>query len=229
MTAIRVYGAVLRHVSAEGCYSLLNTSERQRASAMRHDLARAEFIKARGLLRFVLADHSEKRPEDFRFALTYNGKPYLADDGGLEFNVSHSGDVVFIAVSRSPVGIDIEIADTSVDHLGVAETVFSDAERAALREAPESERQDVFLWLWTRKEAYLKATGCGFSSRLEQISSVSSDGRIVDYSQPPVSPRWYAFDLPAPQDFKAALVTQSQSIDLSVMDISGDLPRFLRH
>lgn len=229
MTPVRVYQAALRHVSAEGCYSLLDDSEKKRASAMTHARAKAEFIKVRGILRLVLAEHLAKRPSGLAFAIGINGKPYLAGDDGLEFNVSHSGEVALIAVSRSPVGIDIEKADASIDHLSIAETVFSSEERVTLGKAPEAQRENVFLWLWTRKEAYLKATGSGFSSDLAQISSVSPDGRIVDHSQPPASPPWYAIDLPAPANFRAALVARTKDVDLSVTDISEDLPSFFRH
>lgn len=229
MTRICVYGAALGRVSAEGCYSLLDNSEKQRASAIAHDFARVEFIKARALLRLVLADHATKRPNDFTFATASNGKPYVADDETLEFNVSHSNGIVLIAVARSPVGIDIEAAVISIDQLSVADTVFSRTERAVLRSAPEAQRANVFLSLWTRKEAYLKATGRGFSSSLDQISSVSQDGRIVDHSQPLSRKPWYAFELPAPQRFKAALVAQSKNLELSIVNISDNLTRLFQH
>lgn len=221
MPTIRIYRADLRHVPAEAAYLLLDRGERKRASAIGHDSSRQEFVRTRALLRMALARSAGGKPEEFDFAAGDNGKPYLRGEPALQFNVSHSGGRALIAVATCPVGIDIERTDERIDHLGLAATVFSAAERKLLLEVPRTGRNEVFFSLWTRKEAYLKATGLGVSGHLKLISSMSPEGIIEDRSQPAVaSSSWRVFDLPAPKYFKAALVAPSQNPDILIEDIS---------
>lgn len=225
MPTIRVYGAELRRVPAEAACLLLDRSERKRASAIRHEPTRQEFVKTRALLRLVLARCANGDPGGFMFAVGNNGKPYLHGCPALHFNVSHAGGRALIAVATCPVGIDIERTDEFVDHFSMAATVFSIAERKLLLWAPRTERSDVFFSLWTRKEAYLKATGIGVSCNLALISSASPDGIIEDRSRPAGTSPWHVFDLPAPETFKAALVAPSQNPDILIEDISGIMQR----
>ena len=47
------------------------------------------------------------------------GKPYLAAHPGIEFNISHSGLYVVVAVSDVPVGIDVEeVQDRDLHSIG---------------------------------------------------------------------------------------------------------------
>ena len=95
------------------------------------------------------------------------------------------------------------------------------AEIAMLRNAPERKALDVFFSLWTRKEAYLKATGCGFSSDLHAISVVRPHGAIEDRSTPLIRRSWLAVDLPSSKGFKAALVTASRDPKIAFVAETG--------
>lgn len=223
MIPVHIFGADLRFVPEEAAYRTLDRSEKLRASAISHQFARQEFVKTRALLRLALARCANRPPLDFTFATGETGKPYLRGDGSLHFNVSHSAGQALIAIASCEVGIDIERIDNCIDHLGVGATVFSRAERKLLANASKAERSDVFFSLWTRKEAYLKATGCGFSSNLPLISTACPFGKIEDRSSPHSSSAWYAFDLPTPENFRAALVAPARSIEISTMDISDFL------
>lgn len=223
MTQIRVYGANLCRLSAEACYPILDSSEAQRAASISHLLAREEFVKTRALLRNVLGACTNTDPRNFTFATGMNGKPRIVGDDSLHFNVSHAAGRALIAIAPSAVGIDIERADKSIDHLAVAAEIFSPAEYAAVENAPQPNRSEVFFTIWTRKEAYLKATGCGFSANLERISSIAPDREIEDASILHGADHWFAYDLPAPAFFRAALVASSNSLEITVSDVSGIL------
>jgi len=222
MIPIRIYGADLRRVPAGACSLLLHADEIRRAEAIRNPSARDEFVKTRALLRLALADNATGlKAKDFVFSTGENGKPYLCGDAVPDFNVSHSGDMALIAVAPLPVGIDIELQNAGIDYLGVARAVFSPSERQTLQNLAPAELCQRFFSLWTRKEAYLKATGCGFAAHLDQISTVDRDRPIQDHSRPSCSENWYAFDLPVPETYKGALVTKTDNIDISIQDISG--------
>ncbi len=81
------------------------------------------------------------------------GKPYLADNRTF-FNLSHSGDWVFCAVSDTEVGIDAQAVHAYNDK--IAKRSFT-AEEYAWVMGDDTR----FTQVWTRKEAHLKFTGFG--------------------------------------------------------------------
>ena len=140
---------------------------------------------------------------------------------GVHFNVSHSDGTALVAIASAEIGVDIERIDGSVDYAGVAQSVFSRSEIEMLRNASDARRGEVFFSIWTRKEAYLKATGAGFSSDLPKISTASSHGVIEDLGcTTGRRPHWHAFDLPAPANFKAALVTTAKDCTIDFVDVA---------
>ena len=68
------------------------------------------------------------------------------------------------------LGVDIEKMRSEVDTVALAERFFSLRERAGLRALPDDLRVQGFFACWTRKEAFLKATGDGFSFPLADFS-----------------------------------------------------------
>ena len=105
----------------------------------------------------ILADvlkrdyHMEEMPEILRDEM---GKPYFAE-GTLQFNVSHSEEYLAIAISKQPVGIDIQGPKNIRD--GMFKKVVQPAEAELIGE----ERERDFLRLWTLKESFVKAEGKG--------------------------------------------------------------------
>ena len=105
-----------------------------------------------------------------------HGKPGFADADAPRFNLSHcglcrgeqcsllqkrSGIVVACAISRHPVGVDVQ----ELRRYGPKfRRILSESERAWIEEADSDRR---FTALWTRKEAYGKALGCGIGYEME--------------------------------------------------------------
>src|SRR5687768_8525696 len=87
----------------------LDASEREKAFKLGASLLRAQFIQSRAHLRGLIADKLGVNPEEVRFAKSVHGKPHISDEHDLKFNLSHSGEICVIAISRSQViGIDIQ-------------------------------------------------------------------------------------------------------------------------
>jgi 4'-phosphopantetheinyl transferase len=229
MTLIRTYRADLGELSASACFGLLHAAERQRALAMAHRHTMHEFVKTRALVRLLLSKHAGLPASDLEIATGACGKPYLSNVTGLHFNVSHSHGLALVAVASAPVGVDIERIDASVDIFGVARSVFSNSEIARLRATPGQRQGDVFFSMWTRKEAYLKATGLGFSSALPDITVPSTASKISDHTDSAEAPAWHAFDLPAPENFKAALVVAQKAPTIEVISDADITPLLARH
>lgn len=101
------------------------------------------------------------------------GKPYLMGQPGVEFNLSHTPGAVVVAVSDSPVGVDVERHRT-ID-TEIAADICSPAERRLLEKAC-TVPTDVFFEIWTKKEALLKCLGVGVVEDLTRIDTcVPSD------------------------------------------------------
>lgn len=79
-----------------------------------------------------------------------------------ELSVSHSGDVVLVAVHRgAPIGVDVERVDPDLDTASLSGFVLSPEEAEVVGSVPAADRTRAFTTYWTRKEAVLKATGDG--------------------------------------------------------------------
>ena len=106
-------------------------------------------------------------------------KPYVADNS-LFFSVSHSGDIVAIAIDSVEVGMDVEKLPEP-DRLKIADRFYHVNERAYVNDADDECR--AFCRIWTRKEAYLKCTGEGISTDLTAFDTTSLplSGRIITH------------------------------------------------
>jgi len=115
-------------------------------------------------LRHVLGKLTGRPPQSLQFETTAEGKPYLAGNDGIAFNLSRSRSHSLIALSLSgEIGCDIEDRfrdDDDVDELGAV--VLHPVERQEMIRLPAADRQDAFKRYWVRKEAVLKAAGSGF-------------------------------------------------------------------
>lgn len=148
--------------------SVLSPDERARADRFRAVGDRARFVAARGALRRILARYTGERPEDLIFSYGRWGKPRLepaARANPIEFNVSHSGQIVLIAfaVGRR-LGVDVEeILPMAENDERLSRSWLSELELSEMSTMDAPARTQAFYSLWTRREAYLKARGEGLS------------------------------------------------------------------
>jgi 4'-phosphopantetheinyl transferase len=148
-------------------HSVLSEDELRRSTSFVNKRDRRRYIVARSVLRVVLAKLTGRSPTALSFAYSSQGRPSLAEPSGLEidFNLSHSGDLTLLAVSRRRVGVDIESLQRSVpDYMGIANRYFSMDELNGLIRQSQMERWRTFLIMWTRKEAVLKGIGTGVAA-----------------------------------------------------------------
>lgn len=102
------------------------------------------------------------------------GKPYCPDAPKLCFNLSHAGDYAAAVFDTTAAGIDVEHDRRAKP--AVAERFFTEAEYVYLQSADtvhETEKQLKFMWLWTRKESYIKAVGEGIHLPLHTFCVLS--------------------------------------------------------
>jgi 4'-phosphopantetheinyl transferase len=149
---------------------LLSPDERLRVARFAAPAPRERFVAARGQLRELLSSYVGLSPTALRFDYSAEGKPSLAvaaAPAGIHFNLSHSDDVVVYAISRvDRVGIDVERVRQFPGMHRIAERFLSTAERQEIATMAPGAFLLAFHCGWTRKEAYLKALGCGLLAPL---------------------------------------------------------------
>jgi len=158
-------------VCSDPLENLLDEQELQRAKRLRSaDKARA-FVVARARLRQILSAYLNTDPQALRFSCGPAGKPALVGlVDSLSFNLAHSGNWgVCAVVGRGEVGVDVETINPALNYAKLARRFFSETENQLLRACPEPRRLRCFYRIWTRKEAWLKGKGGGFSDPDQDI------------------------------------------------------------
>jgi 4'-phosphopantetheinyl transferase len=123
-------------------------------------------------LRRVLGRYLGLPAAEIRLASDEHGKPRLEDpEGGLRFNLSHSGPLALVAVSRDrEVGVDVEQLEPGRDFVALAERTLEPGEAESVRATTGDDRTRIFYELWTRHEARLKCLGVGLAGAAPQPS-----------------------------------------------------------
>jgi 4'-phosphopantetheinyl transferase len=159
----------------------LSEDERHRAERYRFVGDKRRFIVARGLLRRILRCYLDIPAAQIRFRYGVKGKPALALPGcRLQFNLSHSREVVLIAVTLCrEIGVDLELVRSLAAMDQIAERFFSAREKQMLKVLEPLERQEAFFRFWACKEAYVKACGKGLALALDQFDvAIEPDGEV---------------------------------------------------
>jgi 4'-phosphopantetheinyl transferase len=190
--------------------SLLSSDEAARAARFRFEHLQHSFILARGALRILLGRYLNTSPADLAFSYAAKGKPALAGSANLQFNASHSGDLALFAFTLDcDLGVDIEAVRSMPDMEDVAGRFFCAEEIAELMALSPGQRDQAFFLCWTRKEAYIKATGEGLSVPLDAFRVTLRPGdpaRMVHLECDPIAAQaWTLHDLALDPHYAAAL------------------------
>jgi phosphopantetheinyl transferase len=150
--------------------TLLSADEKVRAARFIFEADRVRWTRARSSLRTILSECSGIPAGEIRFVTGEHGKPALAGETGIEFNLSHSGSWAMVAVTRRvPVGIDIERIREKVN-------IASLLEKLGVRDLPSG--VENLFHVWTRREAMTKALGGAL------LTAPAGDFRIRDLDAP---------------------------------------------
>jgi 4'-phosphopantetheinyl transferase len=206
----------------------LSADERARGERFVFERDRRRFWRGRAALRGILASYLRCDPGEIAFAYGDSGKPRLggADSAvDLQFNASGSADLAVSAVTcgRS-VGVDIEQVRPDCDQDLVRHS-FSGVERAEFAQIPTDQEAVAFFRTWTRKEAYLKATGCGLSRPLASFSVSVTPGdppRLIrDESDPAAHQGWSFADVDPAQGWVGTLIVSGAARPIRKIEWTG--------
>jgi 4'-phosphopantetheinyl transferase len=212
---VHVWIALLDELDGAALRAPLSADERARGGRFHFERDRRRFVSARGLLRTLLGRYLEVDPATLGFGYGSRGKPFLAGCDELRFNVSHSAGLALLAFARGcELGVDIEQERPLPESEEIALRYFSAWEGAELRRLREDERGAAFFRCWTRKEAFIKATGDGLSRPLDAFDVSLAPGepaRLLRVLGEPEAPRrFWLEDLRPASGFAGALAVEGE-------------------
>lgn len=191
---------------------ILSPDECARADRFHFEADRRRAVTGRAYLRLLLGQILDMPANELQFEYDEFGKPNLlpGQRRALQFNVSHSGELVLIAVATGrAVGVDVEQIRTDLDPNSIAAQFFSASECEILASLPRPARYRAFFACWTRKEAYLKAKGVGLSLPLNQFDvSFLPDEEprlLATRPDPAEAQNWRLWALDLASDYAGAL------------------------
>ena len=208
----------------DACYQndwrVLDAAEQERAEKIKNGLLRKRYVAVHGRLRNVLAQVLNEPPEKINIKKAEHGKPYLPDRPELVFNLSHSAAAMVIAVGRNcQLGVDMEYCKPRASLVALVDKCFSKEEAKYWNALPEAQKTVEFYRFWTRKEAFVKATGRGIALGLNQC--VINPENPVEFLRVPAdygpAERWHVLDMDWGQGVCSALVTDKDKVEVRLM------------
>lgn len=179
----------------------LDAGELARANKYHQPKDRTRFIISRGAQRHILSRYVNMAPHLLKFELGDNKKPFLINnDEVLHYNLTHSADCILLAIAGVTVGLDVEYIDSAFSYHEILPEHFSQPE-INYTTSPET-----FFKLWTRKEAFLKATGQGLGEHLQNTPSLDGEHKLHHIVNS-TGQNWQCISFNIPGNYVGSLVT----------------------
>jgi 4'-phosphopantetheinyl transferase len=200
-------------------FDSLDSAERSRAEAFHSPKDRHRYVAAHGFLRFAVGEALGCSANKLVFEKSPHEKPQLQsnehDTRRLKFNLSRAAGWTLIAIGwNRELGVDLESAESLPDD---DDSLSKLAARILSKRKLETwnaiqnpaRRREAFLRMWTRKEAYVKATGEGLRHDLANFE-LPTDATPFDVrSAKRPKDRWIVHDLSVPVELTAALAVEA--------------------
>jgi 4'-phosphopantetheinyl transferase len=204
---------------------LLTGEETKRAARFRFERDQNCYTLTRGCLRLLLGEYLHISPKDIVFVIGEHGKPALSASQQplppIEFNASHSGQASLFAFSLGRrVGVDVELMRPRLSRDLVAKHHFSPSEVDAVMDGDDDGQLQRFYRCWTRKEAYMKATGAGIALGLKSFAvSVDDDARLL-WTDRGDADRWQLADVALEDDYMGAVCVEGEeAVEIRGFDV----------
>lgn len=92
----------------ERLLSFVSEENREKVKRFYFDIDRKLSLYAELIVRFAACKTLRIKNNEIKFEKGEHGKPYLKDYPNFHFNLSHTRNVITVAISDKPVGVDIE-------------------------------------------------------------------------------------------------------------------------
>jgi len=210
--------------------AVLSLEERARADRFVFERDRTEYIVCRGVLRHLLSLYGGIAASDLQFEYSARGKPRLAQrfKSRIQFNVAHSRGAGLIGITCvAPVGVDVERIGPLARVSALVPSCFAPEEQAEFALLPERIQSRAFYAGWTRKEAFIKATGEGLSRALHSfVVTIAPDicpKLLRCHHDPASAAAWTIVDLAGDHGFAAAVAVPASEVSVVSRDLQPQI------
>lgn len=139
----------------------LSADEARRARSFRSKALEDRFVQQQTLLRWIIGSCVGIEPRQVSFRTGEFGKPTIGQcNHALYFSVANTRKYICVAVGGSPIGMDFEETPTVPVDYDAFRSLMTNCEGSGLAGVDDS---PGIVRRWVRKEAYVKATGRGWS------------------------------------------------------------------
>lgn len=217
-------GNLMSHSKA--CLAVLSDDEIRQAQAYGIKADKDCYVLTHGVLRYLLAAYTHAKPNTLLFERQVQGKPFLTKEQGrvqIDFNISHTHEYAVIAIGLSAVGIDIERVRGEINPLALAKRFFSQAEYQALSALPVCEQVNAFIYAWTIKEAWVKASGRGIADTFSHFEVNINTQEKPYVIQADDLNQFVCWPVNVAKQYHGTLVTSSQTYEVMYYDVGDSL------
>jgi 4'-phosphopantetheinyl transferase len=189
--------------------------EQQKDEIARYKFYKNKILTLCGKL-LVLQYFSKKIPAE-KLIIKKNkfGKPFI--EGDIKFNISHSANIAAAAFSEHEIGLDVECVTLEKNYADIAERFFTIEEYNYINNNTDPE--DIFFYIWTRKEALFKARGTGIDGALSKYNCIND---IILDIQCHNKVLWYIKSFNIKDGFKAAFCQNTPADEWKLRELYID-------
>lgn len=153
-------------------YPLISARRRKAIDDIREEVDRRLRVCGYALLRVTMSEIARLPNRKLHFSEDAFGKLHFLGPSDIHFNLSHTRHAVILGLSSEVIGVDIE-KPNQADRL-VANEVFTPNEKQYIFSTRQS-ADERFNEVWTRKEAFAKRTGLGWTPDLRFVDILSGE------------------------------------------------------
>jgi phosphopantetheinyl transferase len=220
----------LNEHQSEQALALLSDIQRDKYHRRMTPELKQAYLAGRYYLLNLLSLYARCKPEEVKLSYSRLNKPYLSEHNSqLEFNFTdtqYQGRYfgLFGFTRSKPIGVDIESRHRHIDLSQIIDRRFTESEKAFVNSehSRETVNQDSGcktrhvrgLSVWTRKEAYGKATGQGINFKMNQqnlVPEYSDDAKNGFNFTDSKKRDWRCLPLVLGDDFVASCVHEGHS------------------
>lgn len=150
-------------------YKLFLHISKERQEYIKHltsDIDKKLSLFAELMIRMIAMEHLEISNSKILFSKSQYGKPFIKGHAEFQFNISHTKCGIIVMISDKTVGADIEKIKPA--EIKIANRFFTNYEQDYIIEC-SNKLNECFFEIWTKKEAYVKYAGKGFSISLRSF------------------------------------------------------------
>lgn len=142
----------------------LNADEEIRREKYYYKRNKKCYVISHGIVNYIYSKWIGCKVKELPFDKGTFLKPHIENEYQIQYNITHSKDLLAVGLSKYAIGIDVEYIDRNIDYEDIVKMSFHIKERDFIQKD-----LNLFYRVWVIKEAYLKLIGEGLNRPLNSF------------------------------------------------------------